>query len=116
VNQSIFRAGGEGSTLVKQEPISVPKDNFASGTTSCLYKGMYTDERGTTHPVAIKEFVLAMTGCMQRKVDKETLSQTLNHPNAVRFYGRIEETSSLVTKFMEKSMPVNHEDFSINNV
>ncbi|XP_068750140.1 probable serine/threonine-protein kinase roco4 isoform X2 [Montipora capricornis] len=116
-NQSIFRAGGEGSTLVKQEQITVPKNNFASGATSRVYKGMYTDENGTTHPVAVKEFVLAMTRRMQRKVDKEAkLLHTLNHPNVVRFYGRIEGTSSLVTEFMEKSISVNHEDVSINNV
>ena len=117
VNQTIFRAGGEGSTIVKQEQIAVPKDSFASGATSRVYKGMYADERGTTHPVAVKEFVLAMTRRMQRKVDKEaTLLQTLVHPNVVRFYGRIEGTSSLVTEYMEKSMSANHEDVSINNV
>lgn len=56
-NQSIFLAGGE----VKQEQITFSKDNFVSGTTSCVYWGVYRDERGTTHPVAVKEFVLAIT-------------------------------------------------------
>ncbi|PFX25295.1 putative serine/threonine-protein kinase kinX [Stylophora pistillata] len=116
VNQSIFRAGGEGSTLVKQEQISFLKDNFASGATSLVYKGMYTDESGTKHPVAVNEFVLAMTRRMQKKVDKEAkLLQTLNHPNVISFYGRIEGTSSLVTEFIER-ISVNGEDVSINSV
>lgn len=117
VNQSIFRAGGEGSTLVKQEQISFPKDNFASGATSRVYKGIYTDESGTKHPVAIEEFLLAMTRRMQKKVDKEAkLLQTLNHPNVISFYGRIEGTSSIVTEFIEKRISVNGEDVLINSV
>ena len=117
MNQSIFRAGGEDSTLVNQEQIAFPKDNFASDTTSCVYKGIYTDESGRKQPVAVKEFVLAMTRRMQRKVDKEAkMLQTLSHPNAVSFYGRIEGTSTLVTEFMEKRMSVNREEISINSV
>ena len=54
VNHYIFHAGGEGSTLVKQEQITFPKDNFANGTMSCVYKGMYTDKSGTEYPVAVK--------------------------------------------------------------
>ena len=117
MNQSIFRAGGEDSTLVNQEGIAFPKDNFASGATSCVYKGIHTDESGRKQPVAVKEFVLAMTRRMQRKVDKEAkMLQTLSHPNVVSFYGRIEGTSTLVTKFMEKRISVNREEISINSV
>ena len=92
---------------MKQEQITFSKDNFVSGTTSCVYWGVYRDERGTTHPVVVKEFVLAITRRMQRKVDKEaTLLQTLSHRNVVHFYGRMEGSSTLVTEFMEKSIPV----------
>ena len=83
---------------------------------------MYTDESGTKYPVAVKEFVLAMTRRMQKKVDKEVkLLQTLNHPNVISFYGKIEGTSiegtsSLVTEFIEKRISVNGKDVSINSV
>lgn len=79
-NQSIFLAVGEDAASVKQEQITFSKDNFVSGATSRVYWSVYTDERGSTHPVAVKEFVLAIARRMQRKVDKEAkLLQTLSH-------------------------------------
>ena len=112
-----FRAGGEDSPILKQQQISFARDCFASGATSRVYKGVYTDESGIEHPVAVKEFVLAMTRRMQKKFDKETkLLQTFNHPNVLSFYGRIDGTSSLVTEFLEKRLSVDGEDIPINNV
>ena len=96
----VFRAGGEGSSTVQHHQITVSKDSFASGATSRVYKGVYTDESGARHQVAVKDFVMVMTQRTQKKFDREAkLLQNLNHPNVLSFYGRIEGTSSLVTKF-----------------
>ncbi len=114
---AMFRAGGEGSAVLKHHQISFPKIRFASGATSRVYKGVYTDESGASHHVAVKDFVVAMTRQMQKKFDQEAkILQTLNHPNVLGFYGRIEGTSSLVTEFLEKSLLVDGEDVAINSV
>ena len=111
------RAGGEDSSILKQDQVSFSNKNFASGATSRVHKGLYTDESGTKHVVAVKEFVMAMTRRTQKKMDKEgQLLQTLNHPNVLSFYGRIEGTSCLVTEFLEKRLSINGEDVSINSV
>ena len=66
----MFRAGGEDSPIFKQRQISSAKDYFTSGATSRVHKGVYTDVSGIGHPVAVKEFVLAMIRRMQKKFDK----------------------------------------------
>ena len=52
-----------------------------------------------------------------KKVDKEAkLLQTLNHPNVISVYGRIEGAFSLVTKFIAKWILVSGEDVPTNSV
>jgi RecQ family ATP-dependent DNA helicase len=54
---------------------------------------------------------------MQRKVDKEAqFLQTLSHPNVLRFYGRIEGSSKLVTEYLEKNIFVEGKQIAVNNL
>ena len=103
--------------MLNSEQVEQEKTNFASGATARAFKGVFTDDKGSKHIVAIKEFVLQMTRRMQKKVDKEAkVLQNLNHPNILRFYGRIQGTSTLVTEFLEKTLEVDGETVSINCV
>ena len=53
--------------MLNSEQVEQEKTNFASGATARVFKGVFTDDKGSRHIVAIKVFVLQMTCRMQKK-------------------------------------------------
>jgi len=75
-------------------------------------------EGDTRHVVAVKEFVAALTRKSRRKIDHEAkVLIKLSHPNVLRFFGRVGDSSSLVSEYLGKIIDnADGESKEVNNV
>ena len=112
-----FLSGGEEMEFIKSTKVQIDDQQFSSGATAKVCKGIYTDNKEQVHQVAVKEFNAQMNRRMQRKVNKEAkFLKTLSHPNVLRFYGVIEGSSKIVTEYLEKVIVIENEQVPINNL
>ncbi|PFX24310.1 Dual specificity protein kinase shkC [Stylophora pistillata] len=117
--KDFFAAGGDVSITLPSEKVTIARSNLIGrGSTSRVYKGEYKEEQLIKHVVAIKEFVAPLTRKSHRKLDHEAKVLTkLSHPNVLRFFGRVNGSSSLVSKYLGKVIyNAKGETIEVNNV
>lgn len=117
--KDLFSAGGELSFAIPSEEIIVDRSRLiGSGSTSRVYKGEYREGKLARHVIAVKELVAPLTRKSHRNLDHEAkMLIKLTHPNVLRFFGRVEDCSSLVSEYLGKVIiNVDGESKEINTV
>ena len=117
--QKIFYAGGEVSHAIPLHKITIERNNLlGSGSTSRVFKGIYREGESAQHVVAVKEFNVPLTRTYTKKIDLEAKCLTeLSHPNVLRYFGRGEDGSCMISEYLGKSIKNADGDIKeVNNV